>query len=329
MPVGKIFFYLYLTRSFTTFLSGNKHIKMKVSVVGVGHVGATLAYTLMIKDLADELALIDRSEVKAQSDAEDLKHALTFTDHIIPIKGGDLSISADSDIVIITASVPWKDHYTSRYDLCPGNDDLFKTMLPAIARLSPAAIVIVVTNPVDVMTYLAIRYSGFQPHKVLGVGTLIDSARFRKALSEKYLIHPDDIRAYIIGEHGATQFPVISAAFTGGVKIQPSSEINRLIEHSEIVAHEIVKGKGYTNFAIAMATSLIVQSIIKDENRTMPVSTLVNGYMDVEDVCLSVPVVVGREGIRQQLHIALDANETTSFRKSALKVREELNKLIK
>lgn len=301
---------------------------MKISIVGVGNVGATLAYTLMIKDLADELALIDRSELKAQSDAEDLKHALTFTDHIIPIFGGDLSLSAGSDIVIITASVPWENNYSTRYDLCPGNQALFKSMIPAVAQLSPNAILIIVTNPVDIMTHLAIRYSGFESHKVMGVGTLIDSARLRKALSEKYHIHPDDIRAYIIGEHGSTQFPVISAAFTGGVKIDAPSEINRLIEQSEIVAHEIMKGKGYTNFAIAMATSLIVESIVKDENRTMPVSTLVNGYMGVEGICLSVPVVVGRWGIRQQLQIALDEKEAIHFRTSAQKVKTELDKLI-
>lgn len=302
---------------------------MKISLVGVGHVGSTLAYTLMLKDLANELMLIDHSPAKARSDAEDLRHALAFTDHIIPISSGEIDASANSDIVIISASMPWQNHFTSRYDLTPGNNTIFREIIPIIARLSPAAILIIITNPVDIMTYLAIKYSGFPSERVLGVGTLIDSARFRKTLSEKYHIHPDDIRAYILGEHGNTQFAAISAAYTGGVKIEPSENIDRLKEVSETSAFHIVKDKGYTNYAIAMATSLMVQSIVKDENRTMPVSTLADGYMDVHDVCLSVPVVVGRKGITQKLYIALDAGEQLLFKKSAATVRDELDKLIK
>jgi len=302
---------------------------MKITIFGIGHVGSTLAYTLMLKDLANELVLVDQSLEKAQSDAQDLNHALTFTDHIIPIKGGAISDSKNSDIVIITASVPWQNDYSSRFDLGPGNLTLMKDILPQIARLSPNAILIIVTNPLDIMTYFAIKVSGFPADRVLGVGTLIDSARFRKILSEKYLIHPDDIRAYILGEHGDTQFPAISAAYTGGVKIEDSDEIRKLLEASESSAYHIVKGKGYTNFAISMATSLVVESIAKDENRTMPISTLVDGFLGVEDVCLSIPVVVGKNGITKKLNIALDDKEQVLFRKSAGLVRTEIDRLIK
>jgi L-lactate dehydrogenase len=158
---------------------------------------------------------------------------------------------------------------------------------------------------------------------------LIDSARFRKLLSEKYHIHPDDIRAYILGEHGDTQFPAISAAYIGGVKIEDSSEVRELLEDSESSAYNIVKGKGYTNYAIAMATSLVVESIVKDENRTMPISTMVEGFLGVNDVCLSVPVVVGRKGITKKLNIILDKNEQSLFKKSANKVKREIDKLVK
>jgi len=302
---------------------------MKISIIGVGHVGSTLAYTLMLKDLTNQLVLVDRSIEKAISDAQDLTHALTFTDHIIPIIGGDLPDTKASDIVIVTASTAWQQGFTSRFDLGPGNLALFQEMLPKIARLSPEAILIIVTNPLDVMTYVAIKTSELPLDRVLGVGTLIDSARFRKILSEKYLIHPDDIRAYILGEHGDTQFPAISAAYTGGVKIEDSDEIRKLLQASEISAYDIVKGKGYTNFAIAMATSLVVESIVKDENRTMPISTMVDGFLGIEDVCLSVPVVVGRQGITKKLNIALDEKEQEYFRASAELVRKEINKLIK
>ncbi len=302
---------------------------MKISIFGIGHVGSTLAYTLMLKDLANELVLIDQSLDKASSDAQDLTHALTFTDHIIPIRSGEIETSRASDIVIVTASVPWQHEYTSRFDLAPGNLDLFKNLMPEISRLSPDAVLIIITNPLDIMTYFAIKTSGFPPEKVMGVGTLIDSARFRKILSEKYSIHPDDIRAYILGEHGDTQFPVISAAYTGGVKIEDSKEIRKLLEASESSAYDIMKGKGYTNFAIAMATSLVVESIVKNENRTMPISTLIDGFMGIENVCLSIPVVVGRKGITKKLNIALDEKEQKLFRQSASLIRTEIDKLIK
>lgn len=302
---------------------------MKISIVGIGHVGSTIAYTLMLKDLANELVLIDKSLPKASSDAQDLTHALTFTDHIIPITGGEIENSKDSDIIIVAASVPWQSDFSTRFDLAPGNMQLFEDILPKLASLSPEAILIVITNPLDIMTYHAINISGFSPNKVLGVGTLIDSARFRKILSENIHIHPDDIRAYIIGEHGDTQFPAISAAYTGGVKIRDSARIEELLRTTESSAYDIVKGKGYTNFAIAMATSLVVESIVKNENRTMPISTLIDDYLGVTDVCLSIPVVVGREGITKKLELALNEKEQQLFRNSADLVKKEMARLIK
>lgn len=302
---------------------------MKTTIVGIGHVGSTLAYTLMLKDLTSELVLIDDLKVKSSSDAQDLTHALTFTDHIIPIKGGDIKDSTNSEIIIITASVPWQNTYSSRFDLGPGNVLLYKDLLPQLSKLSPNAILIVITNPLDVMTYFAIKYSGYPPNRVLGIGTLIDSARFRKILSENFNIHPDDIRAYILGEHGGTQFPAISAAYTGGVKIKDTDKIEKLLKASEISAFNIVRGKGYTNYAISMATALVVESIVKNEQRTMPISTLLDGFLGISDVCLSIPVVVGKNGISQRLPIVLNEKEEKKFRISAELVRKEIDKLIK
>ncbi len=302
---------------------------MKIAIVGVGHVGSTIAYTLILKDLADEIVLIDQSPEKANSDAHDLTHAQSFTDHIIPVKAGNIMASKNSDVIIITASTPWKPQYNSRFDLGPENLLIFKNLIPQIARINPKGVMIIVSNPLDVMTYFAIRFSGFKPGRVLGVGTLIDSARFRKMLSEKYDIHPDDIRAYVLGEHGQTQFPALSIAFAGGEKISDASSCRELLEQSETTANEIVRGKGYTNFAIAMATSLIVESIYHDENRTMPISTLMENYLNEDNVCLSVPVVVGRTGIKKVLHPILDPLELKAFHDSAAVVRGEINKLKK
>lgn len=300
---------------------------MKISIVGCGHVGSTTAFALILKDLAGSLVLIDRNESKARSDAQDLSHALAFSNHIIPIEAGPIEASAGSDIVILSASVPWSGDYRTRFDLGPGNLELFRDLVPGIARLSPGALLIVLSNPLDIMTYFALKFSGFPPSRVFGVGTLIDSARFRKYLSEKYRIHPDDIRAYVLGEHGETQFPLLSHLYAGGERIGDREGGAELLRQSGQAAYDIVKGKGYTNFAISLATALVVESIAFDENRTMPLSTLVDGFLGEHGICLSMPVVVGRSGITRRLVPELDATEREAFRASARFVRAEMEKL--
>jgi L-lactate dehydrogenase len=300
---------------------------MKISIIGTGHVGSTIAYTLMLKGLGTSLVLADRTLAKAQSDAHDLSHAMAFTDHIVPVEAGELERTAQSDIVIVTASVPWKPEYSSRFDLGPGNLALYRELIPRLADLSPSAVLIIITNPLDAMTYFAIEHSQFDWRKVLGVGTLIDSARFRKMLSEKHHIHPDDIRAYVLGEHGQTQFPALSMAYAGGSKISDEASARFLLGQSEAAAHAIVRGKGYTNFAISMAVALIVESIVYDENRTMPICVKIDGYLGVRDVCLSLPVVVGRHGILRTLEPALNENEEKAFLASAEAVKKEISLL--
>ena len=301
---------------------------MKISIIGAGHVGSTLAYTLILKGLPDELVLIDKALTKAKSDALDMTHSLSFLDRVIPIMGGEIADSRDSDIIVITASVPWQKEYKTRFDLGPGNTTLFKELLPDLARLSPKAILVVVTNPLDVMTWFAIKYSGFPHERVFGIGTLIDSARFRVLLSQKYHIHPDDIRAYILGEHGGAQFAAISAAYIGGVKIRDTETIEKIMKVSEISAYDIFLGKGYTNYAISQAATLVIESIVKNEKRTIPLSTLIEGYLGISDVCLSIPVVVGREGVTRKLHIDLNEKEQKLFRESAKVVKDEIGKLL-
>jgi L-lactate dehydrogenase len=300
---------------------------MKISIIGSGHVGSTIAYTLVIRELASELVLVDRTVEKAAGDAADLSHTLAFTNHILPITAGDLDTSKDSDIIILTASVGWLQEYTTRFDLGPGNVALFKQLIPEIVRQSPQAVLIVVTNPLDIMTYFTLKISGLDASRVLGVGTLIDSARFRKILSEKYQVHPDDIRAYILGEHGQTQFPVLSLAYMGGEKITDEKTSRSMFLESEQSAYKIVHGKGYTNFAISMATALIVESIVYNENRTMPISTLLTDYFGESDVCLSVPVTVGKKGISRTLKPHLNKDEMEAFHRSAEFVRSQIEKL--
>ncbi|MFP4090297.1 MAG: malate dehydrogenase [Cyclobacteriaceae bacterium] len=300
---------------------------MKIAIVGTGHVGSTIAYTLLIRELGDELILINRNQQKAQGDAIDLRHTLAFTEKNRKISISTLENPAAADLYIICLSVPYEQHFSSRFQLAPGNYLLFADIIPRLKAKNPDAVYLIVSNPVDVMTYFAIELGQLKPEKVMGVGTLIDSARFRKSLSEQKGIHPDDIRAYILGEHGDTQFHATSIAYAGGEAITNEEEAASLIRESAVSGYEIVKGKGYSNFAVAMATELLVESIYNDSKRTIPVSTLIRGYLGEEDVCLSLPVVVGREGISRVLSPQLMGTERDAFCKSAEAVRQVIEKV--
>lgn len=299
---------------------------MKTSIIGIGHVGATLAYTLVLKGLTNELVLVDKNLQKATSDAYDLIHSLAFTDHVMHIKAGKTADTKNSDVIVITLSVPWNPSFKSRNDLAPGNIQLLRSILPDLKSLSPEAVYLIITNPVDVITYYAIQIFGLDPKKVLGIGTLIDSARFRKYLSDHKGIHPDDIRAYILGEHGESQFTALSISYAGGEHIKEEAESAEAFINSTHSAYEIVKGKGYTNFGIAVATSLVMESIYLDNNRTIPVSTMVNDQWGVKDVCLSLPAIIGRKGIVRTIIPDLNEQEIESFKKSADIVKNIIEK---
>ena len=301
---------------------------MKVSIIGLGHVGATLAYTIAMQGFAEQLMLINRNKAKAEGDAKDLMHSLAFTEHMMEICAGGLEDARDSDIIVMTVSTPWQPEFNSRFDLAPGNVKLFKEMMPALAAASPEAKFVIITNPVDVMTYATIKMTGLPPAQVMGVGTLIDSARFRKYLSQKEGIHPDDIRAYVLGEHGSSQFPALSLAYAGGEHITDEVDSQGIFRQSAFSGFEIMKGKGYSNFAVSMATTLIIESIFLDNMRTIPVSTLIQGYLDEQDVCLSVPAVIGRKGIIRTLKPQLNEEEQQAFHASARIVREEIQKVL-
>lgn len=297
---------------------------MKVSIIGMGRVGSTLAYTIVMKELCDELILVNRRPEVAIGDAKDLQHALPFVERQIRIDAGSPERTANSDIVIICASARTPEKMRSRRELGPPNAAIFKTLIPDIARYSPDAKLIIVTNPVDALTYLAITLSGFPPTRVLGTGTLIDSARFRSMLAAEVKIHPDDLRAYILGEHGPAQFPALSFAQAGGEAIEDNEARRRMFDQAVQAGFDVYHHKGYTNYTIALATAFIVESIAFNRRHTMPISTLIAGYQGVRDVCLSVPVVVGREGIVRVLQPELNPQEIAGFHASAAAVRESI-----
>jgi len=300
----------------------------KISIIGAGRVGSTVAFSLLMKGLASELVLVDYNRNAADGDALDLLHASSFA-HPMVIRGGDYPDTAGSDIVIICASIPAKD-IKSRLDLCQGNTDLFKQIIPKIAAASPQAILIIITNPLDVMTYAALKISNFPANRVIGTGTMIDSGRFRALLSDAAKINPDEIHAYILGEHGDSQFPVFSLANVGGVKFKERSKvkIDDLFQQTQQGGYLVMQKKGFTNYGIALATATIVECIVKDERKIYPVSTLVNNNYGVADLCISVPCVIGREGVGRIIELELSAEEQKAFQGSA-KVLQEITTSLK
>lgn len=295
---------------------------MKVSIIGTGRVGSTLAYTLVIKELIDELVLVNRSPERAEGDALDLQHAHLFVDHSIDIRSGGVAETAGSDVIVVCASAPWKDNFTDRMQSATDNTRLMEELIPPLAEASPDAILLMLTNPVDVLTWHAIRLSGFAPERVMGTGTLVDSARFREMLSAQIGIHPADIRVYALGEHGDSQFLAFSHATAGGEPVEDNAERRAMFAQATQAGYEVFNKKGCTNYAIAMAAAYVIETIRRDARHTMPLSVLVDGYQGVSGVCLSLPVVVGRGGIVRWMNPQLNEQESAAFQQSASVIRE-------
>jgi L-lactate dehydrogenase len=302
-------------RLMAAFFSGGT--ALKISIVGLGHVGSTLAYALVLQGLATELVLVDKSADRARGDALDLAHSMSFCSSSGLVRAGGLEDTAGSDILVLALSVPRLPSMKERSDLAAGNRALYRECLPALARLSPEARLVVITNPVDAMTWWAIEDSGFPSSRVMGIGTLVDSARFRMELSRIYAIHAEDIRAYVLGEHGPTQFAALSAASSGGEPIGDRALAEELLARQAASAGEIIAAKGYTNFAIASGTAMVLESVVRDRHRTIPVSVRLEDYLGVSGVCLTVPCVLGAGGVERILKPRLDAEELAAFRRSA------------
>lgn len=295
---------------------------MKVSVIGMGNVGSSLAFALAMRNTAKELMLVGRSRESVLGDALDLRHGQLFVDTPTQVNAGTLKDTAGSDVIAMCASVPTPTNMKSRLELAQGNVALLRDMMPELARLSPQTKLVMVSNPVDVLVHYALEFTGFRPNQVLGTGTLVDSSRFRQLLAEELRIHTEDIRAYILGEHGDSQFPAMSCADAGGEPLDPTPGRYALADRASRAGFEVLKYKGCTNYAVALAAAEIIQCIADDSKRTMPVSLKVDGFLGVNDVCLSLPAVIGRNGIERVLHPRLSGDEQQSFLNSAGVVRE-------
>ncbi len=292
---------------------------MKVTIVGNGRVGSAIAFTVVLRRLAHEIVLVGRTPDSAAGDAADLAHASALSQPII-VRSGGAESAAGSDVIILTASNVKTLVPGDRLSQTAANAELFADLVPRLVRYCPGAVYLVVTNPVDIMTFLTLKYAAgvLPPSRVFGTGTLIDTARYRTLLADYVGIHTNDIRAYILGEHGETQFPALSAASAGGQRLDPADPtFAQFGDRARTEGHRVFAAKGYTNYAIAAATGMLLDAISTNARSVFPVSTLLTDYHGVSNVCLSVPAVVGRSGILRVLNVDLSDGEVFRLRASA------------
>lgn len=314
----------------------NKNLNIqKCGIIGCGAVGATTADTLLGSGLFNEMVLIDINHKKAEGEAMDIGHGAPFVTPV-NIYAGDYKDLADAYLVIVTAGANQMPGET-RIDLAEKNVKIFKTIIPRIVEYNPDCILLIVSNPVDILTYVALKLSGFEPSRVIGSGTVLDTGRFKYLLGEYLGVDSRNVHALIIGEHGDSEVAVYSSANISGVDLDefcrscdkpadPES-MHRIYEDVKNSAYAIIERKGATFYAIARVVKRIAQALIRDENTILTVSSLVEGHYGISDVCLGLPSVVGRDGVKQMIDTPLDVDEMMRLTESAQKLREVLDRL--
>ena len=308
--------------------------KRKIIIVGTGMVGMSYAYCLLNQSVCDELVLIDVDKKKAEGEAMDLNHGLAFAGSSMKIYAGEYQDCQDADLVVVAAGVAQKQGET-RLDLLKRNTQVFRSIIEPVTASGFNGIFLVATNPVDIMTRITCTLSGFNPRRVLGSGTALDTARLRYLLGEFLQVDPRNIHAYVMGEHGDSELAAWSDARVGGLPINDFCELRghfdhdasmeKIFDHVKNSAYEIIARKHATYYGIAMAVCRICAAIVRDEQSIMPVSSLMQGEYGLEDVVLSIPAVVDANGIETVVPIELSEKELAQLKSSA----EILKKIIK
>ena len=307
----------------------------KAAVIGCGFVGSSIAFTLMQSGIFSELVLIDANRDKAEGEAMDLSHGLPFT-HPMDIRAGDYDDVADCALVIVTAGAGQKPGET-RLDLVHKNVAIFRSIIPEIARRNRDAILLIVSNPVDVLTWAAWKLSGYPANRVLGSGTVLDTARLKYLLGERLGVDSRSVHAFIIGEHGDSELAVWSSANISGVPIDHFCELRGHYDHAAAdhalyeevrdSAYEIIRRKGATYYGVAMAIRRIAYAIVRDEHSVLPVSSILHGEYGLNDICMSIPALVGRKGVETVLDIQLSPEEEEKLLHSAGTLKEVIGGL--
>ena len=299
----------------------------KVILIGCGNVGMAYAYALINqKDYVDELVLIDINQDKMIGEAMDLNHCLTYSPSKIKVRVGNYQDCKDAKIVVIAAGANQKEDET-RMDLIYKNSKIFKSIIENIMNNKFKGIFLIATNPLDVMTYLTLKYSKVEPNKVIGSGTTLDTARLRYILSEKLNICPKNIDAYVIGEHGDSEFIPWSNANIAFKKINTllnKEELNKIEEEVRNSAYEIIKKKGATAYGIGMCLVRITNAILENKNIILSVSS----YDKENNICISMPAVVGKEGVKDKIKMPLSKEEEQKLENSIKIIKESCKKVI-
>lgn len=308
---------------------------MKVTVVGAGRVGSTFAYTLAGTGLAREIVIVDADAGRAEGEAMDIVHAVPFH-RPVAVRPGTLADAAGSAVTVITAGAAQRPGET-RPMLLQRNVEALREIVAGVVAANPGGLLLVATNPVDALTWAALQMSGLPSARVIGSGTVLDSARLRAELAAHYRVDARNVHAYVLGEHGDSEFVAWSTATLGnmglaeycaatGMSCSPR-EMEEIALRVRNAAYEIIRRKGATNFAIAASLTRIIEAIVRDESSVLTVSTLVRGEYGIRDVCLSLPAIVGREGVQRVLPVPLAPGEVAALQRSAEAIRSAASAL--
>ena len=305
----------------------------KIAVVGAGSVGATVAYACLIRGVGKQIALFDVNRAKVEAEVLDLNHGLQFVPMASVEGSDDVGVCADADVVVITAGAKQKQGQT-RMDLAAANAEICRKLVPKLLQVAPRAVFLLVTNPVDVITYVTLKLTGLPPARVLGSGTVLDSSRFRYLIAKRCNVAVQNVHAYVVGEHGDSEIPLWSSATIANIPLHEWAvprhgklsvrDRGEIFQNVKDAAYQIIQGKGATNYAIGLSTAKILEALLHDENRVLPVSSLLKDYQGIDDVCLSVPSIVNRGGVEQPLPIKMNEAELAGLKNSAEQIRSAI-----
>ncbi len=302
--------------------------KFKVGIVGAGNVGASAGYAMLLDGTPSEIVIIDRNKDKAEGLQLDFSHGMSFLDNTLVSAGDDYGLLRDADLVVVTAGAKQKDGET-RLDLVAKNKAIFKSIIPKIAEVAPNAILLIVANPVDVLTYEAWKLSGFPRNRVFGSGTMLDTTRFRYHISKKLCLSPKSVNAFILGEHGDSSFPVFSSADVAGKPLMSFDGFSKEVAEecyldTKKAAYRIIHDMGFTSYSIGVVIREIMLSIFSHSKVVVPLSYVLKGEYGFSDVAISVPCVLDSDGVSSVIEIPLDEKEMELFEKSVSILKELL-----
>lgn len=298
----------------------------KIAVIGAGAVGATTAYTLMLKNLAAEIILVDVNEAKEEGEVMDMDDILSYIE-TGSIRTANFKEVADADIIVLTAGAAQKPGET-RLDLVNKNKAICESIFKSIGKIKSTAIIIVVANPVDIITYLVQNISGLDQNRVFGTGTSLDTARLRTEIGKALGVSAQNVDGYVLGEHGDTEFDAFSTVSIGGISIKdlklPKAKLSEIEDKVKNAAYEIINRKGATFYGIAMTVADIVEAVLFDQHKILPLSVRLDGWNGISGVCLSAPAVVCRQGIEKIWPVKLNFSEKRRLQNSAKAIKKYL-----